>query len=104
MDFFVLGQVGLDFYMPPGADYSGQEGGQKVSGEVSIDSGTSFGFALGAGLVFNGKYNVSLRYLSLGEPELEPTVTYPGGSQTLTGQDTSIGVILLTVGLNLNML
>lgn len=102
MDFFAAGQVGLNFYMPPTADISGQDGGETVSAEFSLDSGTSFGFSIGAGLVFNNKFNVSIRYLSLGAPELEGTITYPGGSDNIeTTKDTGIGVFLFTAGLNL---
>lgn len=101
MDFFASGQVGLDFYMPPTSEISGQEGGESVSAEFSLDSGTSFGFAFSAGLVFNSKFYVSFRYLSLGEPEIEGTISYPGGSDPIEGQDTGIAVFLLTAGLNL---
>ena len=96
MDFFALGQAGLDYYMPPGADIT-FEGG---SAEIDLDSGITFGFALGAGLVFNNQFNVSLRYLSMGEPEVEGTVTYPGGSNAMQA-DTGISMILLAVGYNL---
>ena len=96
MDFFAFGQVGLDFYIPP-SSYITWEGG---SAEMSLDSGTSFGFAIGAGLVFNSKFNVSFRYLSMGEPELEGSITSPGETEAIS-QDTGIAVILLTVGLNL---
>jgi hypothetical protein len=101
MDFFALGQVGLNFYMPPTSDITGQEGDETVSAEFSLDSGTSFGFTIGAGLVFNNKFNVAFRYLSLGEPEIEGTVSYPGGSDAIEGQDISIAIFLLTVGFNL---
>jgi len=102
MDFFAAGQIGLNFYMPPSADISGQVGGETVSGEISIDSGTAFGFAIGAGLAFNNKFNVSIRYLSLGAPEIEGTVSSPGGSDNIeTTKDTGIAVFLFTAGMNL---
>jgi len=99
MDFFALGQVGLDFYMPPNSDIT-FEGG---SASVEFDSGTSFTFGLGAGLVFNNKFNVSFRYLSMGEPEIEGTVTSPDGTENIDPPlEMGISVILLTVGMNLN--
>jgi len=99
MDFFVFGQAGLDFIMPPDADVSSRD--TDDTAELSFDSSTSFTFAIGGGLVFNNKFNVSIRYLTMGEPKIEGNVTVDGEEVDTLEEDIGISVVLLTVGLNL---
>jgi hypothetical protein len=99
LDFFIFGQVGLDFVMPPDADVSEQD--SDFTANLSFDSATSFSLAFGGGLVFSKKFNVSIRYLSMGEPKIEGTVTVGGEQVDTLEEDIGISVMLITLGLNL---
>lgn len=97
MDLYGIGLIGLNILMPPKMELSSEEG----NAELKFDTATSFGFGIGGGVVFNKKFNIGFRYLSLGEPELKGEVTYPGGSEKLDETEGKVSVILILVGINL---
>lgn len=63
MGIYGLGQVGLNLSKGPSFEFNGNEQNSNMV--------ASFGFGLGAGLIFNNQFNVGIRYLGLGEPEYE---------------------------------
>lgn len=88
MQGYAQAQVGLNFFKGPSVEFNDDESTSSI--------GTSFGFGVGAGVVFNDRINVSIRYLSLGEPEAE----YDGD---LFEGDYEQPVSLLTLSIGLNL-
>lgn len=95
LDALLIGQLGLSFIKKttmelyyPVTDYSL---------EVEFGMATSFTFGVGAGLLFNDKFNVSFRYLGCGEPEFD--VTFDEDGETYDGEaEISVAVFLISVG------
>ena len=67
--------------------------------EANFDMATSFGFGIGAGFIFNDKFNISFRYLGLGEPEFEYTLEDADGDTYSDSFDLSVGAFLITAGI-----
>ena len=95
LDVLFTGQLGLSFIKKttmeltyPGDDYSL---------EVEFDMATSFSYGVGAGLVFNDKFNVTFRYLGCGEPEFDVTFDEDGDTYDGTAE-ISVAVFLISVG------
>lgn len=117
MDFLVMGQLALTFVNPPTTtvEYEGYYSSYEYdigTEEGSLESTSSLGFIIGAGLVFNNKFNVSVRYLGLGNAEMDASrddrgTWYDTYDQTYgdyhnTGSykiKRSISMVLLTVGM-----
>ncbi len=83
-------QLAFNYFRPPSADLTQGQG----TGEIEADSGTSFGFVIGGGVVFNDRFTANLRLLSLGKPDVESTFSSGGQSQTT---ESEIGISMLTL-------
>lgn len=96
---FGFGQMGLNFFMPPGADFTLTAGNQTANGEGEADSGVSFGFGIGGGAVFNDQITVSARFLILGEPEVESEFSGEIFTQTINSEsDVAISMFVISGG------
>ncbi len=91
VDIYGQGQLGMNFFRPPGADLTQGE----ATGEIETDSGTSFGFCLGGGAVFNDHFGANVRILLLGKPDIDATFTSGGESQS-SESETGITLVTLT--------
>lgn len=95
LDALIVGQLGLSFIKKttmelyyPEIDYSL---------EAEFGMATSFSFGVGAGLLFNDKFNVTFRYLGCGQPEFD--VTFDEDGETYDGEaEISVAVLLISVG------
>ncbi len=108
MRFYATGQVGLNIIKGPKFEESSAYYGESV--EITWDTANSFGFGIGGGVVINDKINLGIRYLSLGEADLEGTVDWTGdgdsGSEDVKWEDEDmfdgvppLSILLLTVGI-----
>lgn len=95
MEFFILAQVGLTLINGPDMEVS--EVDMADYEDWKIGSVISFGF--GAGFTLSSKLNISLRYLALGNAELD--VSIDGETVEDADYKPSISMILLTNGINL---
>ncbi|MBN2757128.1 MAG: hypothetical protein JXR51_08130, partial [Bacteroidales bacterium] len=69
--------------------------------KFEFDGGSTFGFAVGAGLIFNQSFTLSARYFSLGEAELDTTVDVNGDSIPWEDlPDKKISMFVITAGIN----
>jgi hypothetical protein len=62
----------------------------------SSSTETSFAFGIGAGVIFSEKFNVGVRYLSLGTPKYE----FSANGTTVGYIETSISMLLITAGIS----
>jgi len=104
--------AGINFVMVPDVEISWEGtdglGTVKRKREYSLDSVTGFAFAIGGGIVVNKKYNIGLRYFSMGKTKSEGTYksTYDpdifdySHTDDISGKK-SVSLLLLTVGMNL---
>ena len=104
--------AGINFVMIPDVEGSWEEdygsGIVKRKREYSMDSVTGFAFAIGGGIVVDKKYNIGLRYFSMGKTKSEGTYksTYTpdpfdySHTDDISGKK-SVSLLLLTVGMNL---
>jgi hypothetical protein len=78
VEMYVLGQAGLAFHRAPDIEWSGYiyDGYEYVpfTAEQNLDSSTSFAFCFGGGFLLNDRFDISLRYLGLGTPEMDGEV------------------------------
>jgi hypothetical protein len=95
MQFFGLGQIALTMINGPDIEITDEYYDETYDYEVG--SGTSFGFGVGAGLIFNSKFVISLRYLALGSAELDITID---GEEEDVGYEPSISMMVFTAGIN----
>ena len=70
-----------------------------ASGEIELDMATSFGFGIGAGLVFNDKFNISVRYMGFGEPDFEYTILEDSSIYATGKWKIPVSTILITAGI-----
>jgi hypothetical protein len=92
---FGQGQIGLIYAMPPDADLS--EG--NVTAEYESDSGISFGFRLGGGVVFNDRFTANLGILLSNGIEADYTVTQQQQQSSSGEWETGISMITLSGGM-----
>ena len=105
MKIYGQGQVGLNLVKAPKIefeysyydDYEDEYYSEKF--ETEWDIASSFGFAIGGGIIINNKINIGLRYFSLGEPEIEGKIKSSGESDK-TEWELPISAMLITVGIN----
>ncbi|MFC1538755.1 hypothetical protein ACFL6H_04970 [Candidatus Latescibacterota bacterium] len=73
MQIYLLGQGGLNIVKAPSleASYYDDYDEEWYKDELEWDTGSSFGFTFGGGIVLTDKISIGLRYYSLGEPEIE---------------------------------
>ena len=95
LDIYGLGQVGLDFIKAPDVEISYMG----VSGEISYDLATSFGFGIGGGLIINKKINIGFRYFGFGEPEIKGTMKIDSFEEDME-MEQPISIIMITIGTN----
>ncbi len=95
ISLYGLGQVGYNFVMPP--DVNQIIGETKI--KANFDNAGSFAFGAGGGIVFKDKYNIGVRYLNLGDPEIEGDVVSDFGSEVLKFNQ-SISMLLITAGID----
>ena len=95
VDVFGLGQIGLNIVRGPSGDAD--------DGEVSPGIATTLGFGFGGGIVLSNRIQISLRYLTLGEPELEFDVDFddPNRQDGEIEREVPISILQLTVGIPL---
>lgn len=93
VDLFGLGQIGLNLVRAPGVDTDNQEASPGIA--------TSLGFGFGGGLILNDRIQISLRYLTLGEPEIEYDLETDGGQDQEFEREVPITILQLTVGIPL---
>jgi hypothetical protein len=96
MQFFALGQICLTFVNGPDIEVTDEF--YDESYEYQIGSGNSFGFGVGAGLIFNSKFVISFRYLALGSTDLE--ISIDGEEIEDAGYEPSISMMVITAGIN----
>ncbi|MHA1380897.1 MAG: outer membrane beta-barrel protein [Candidatus Helarchaeota archaeon] len=107
MKIYGQGQVGLNLVKAPKIEfeysYYDYYEDEYYSGksETEWDIASSFGFAIGGGIIINNKINIGLRYFSLGEPEIEGKIKSSGESDK-TEWELPISAMLITVGINFN--
>lgn len=119
LDFLVLGQLALSFVNPPSTTvkYDGYLSSDEYdvgTEKLDLESATSLGFVVGAGLVISKKFNVAVRYIGAGEAEMDATGSDKGSyleyisgdyyygdyDHTGTGKlKRSISTVLLTLGM-----
>lgn len=85
---YAQAKIGINFSKAPKIELN------QVGNELTTNLATSFGLALGGGIIVNDKINLSLRYLGLGEPELEYE-SDDGGSVQF---EKPISILQLTAG------
>lgn len=98
MSFYGMAQAGLNFVKGPTVEIKGDS----FKATMTMDMATSFGFSIGGGIILNEKYAIGLRYLMLGEPDIETKteINISGGTDTekVKGKQP-ISILLLTVGI-----
>jgi hypothetical protein len=95
IDLYGEGLLGLDFFMPPSADLSLNN----VTAEWNSDSGTTFGFEFGGGVVINDKFIAGLKLYMLGSPDIEGTIEQEGQADQDVEGETSISMVLIHGGI-----
>ncbi|MEL6824430.1 MAG: outer membrane beta-barrel protein [Calditrichota bacterium] len=101
VSIFGAGLLGLNYFLPPGAELSQQQGQTLVEAELEAEGGFSFGFSIGGGVVINDKIVVSARILNLGNVEYEGTLTQEGFQDQEIEGETSIAMFTLSAGIRL---
>jgi hypothetical protein len=89
------GLLGLNYFMPPSADLSA--GG--ATAEWKSDSGMTFGFEIGGGVVINDKIVAGLKMFLLGNPDIDGTISQAGQADVDVEGETSISMLLLHAGM-----
>ena len=97
-DFYFIGQVGINFVKGPTMKLSLDDG---FSSKTTYDVVSDFAFAVGGGFIINQKFTVELKYLGLGEPEIEGTSESGSESVEIEGIDQPISILLISLGINL---
>lgn len=91
-----MGQIAFNFAMFPGIEVT-VDG---ESGEISTDFSSSYGFAVGGGVILEDKFNFGLRIYSLGEAETDVVIDVAGESEPFGTWQQPISMILITAGIN----
>lgn len=95
LDALIIGQLGLSFIKKTTMELSYPGFDEYL--DVEFGMATSFSFGVGAGLLFNDKFNITFRYLGCGEPEFD--VTFDEDGDTYDGEaEISVAVFLISVG------
>ncbi|MBM3287370.1 MAG: hypothetical protein FJY88_08490 [Candidatus Eisenbacteria bacterium] len=103
---FGFGQVGMNILKFPkyefDLEYCEYSNCFRGSSETTFDMGTSFGFSIGGGIVVGQKGVFGLRYLSLGEPEVDGETEVSISGYSGRGEDfeaeQSVSILLLFAG------
>ncbi|MBN2355019.1 outer membrane beta-barrel protein [candidate division KSB1 bacterium] len=90
--FYGIGQVGLNMIMAPDLTIEDME--------VDMGSATTFGFALGGGVILNDKINIGLKYYILGESTIDGEIMEDDDAEDVEWE-TPVSMVFLTVGLRL---
>ena len=95
LDIYGIGQTGLNFVKAPGAEITAGS----VTGEMSYDTATSFGFCFGGGIILKEKnsINIGFRYFLLGEPEIDGTIDVETESEKIQIEQP-ISIMMLSIG------
>jgi len=105
VDVYGLGKAGVNVNQRPNVEVDVKVENESATLTESYDRATSLGFGLGAGAVFNDQINVSLRYLSLGTPNItgEAEVTdFEGNTlEEEADYDQPLSTIQIMVGITL---
>ncbi len=95
LDALFLGQLGVAFIKKTTMELTYPESDYSL--EVDFGMATAFSFGVGAGLLFNDKFNVTFRYLGCGEPEFD--VTFDEDGDTYDGNaEIPVGIFLISLG------
>ncbi|MBS4032860.1 MAG: outer membrane beta-barrel protein [Ignavibacterium sp.] len=96
LDALFIGQLGLSFIKKTTIELFEPETDYSLEAEFGM--ATSFTIGVGAGLLFNDKFNVTFRYLGCGQPEFD--VTFNENGNTDDGEaEISVGVFLISLGI-----
>lgn len=87
-------QLAFNFLRPPNADLTQGQ----ATGEIEVDTTTSFGFVFGGGVSFNDEITANLRFYSLGEPEPEATLSRTNGQSQTSESELGLSMVTLTAG------
>lgn len=119
INFYITGQIGMNFVMPPDVDISINAEDPFTNESLSLtssqenESTNAFAYAVGGGLIINENIKVGIRYYGMGKPEIKSTVdveaTYTSsstGSQTVSDSDAAefkqeISILLITLDIAL---
>lgn len=96
MQAFGQAQIGLNVARSPSVEVSSGS----FSQEIESGMATTLGLSFGVGAVLNDRFDVSLRYVTAGEPEFEVDVT-SGDQSGEADFETAIAFLQLIVGISL---
>ena len=97
MQMYGIAQVGLNYMKYPTVELKSDYG----SADIEIDATTSFGFAIGGGIILNNKFNIGLRYLTFGDQDVDGKIKIPEQEDEDIESEFSLSFILITVGIPL---
>jgi hypothetical protein len=93
LDAYGTGLLGLSLAKAPTVKASLRS----ISEEIEFEWATSLAFGVGGGLIINDKFNIGLRYMGLGKPEIKPTSV----NEYYTDYEQPIAMVLIWLGVNL---
>lgn len=101
--FYGIGQVVLNYYMPPEVTFSISDGSIEMEEVDTYDPAFSFGFSIAGGISFE-KFDIGLRYMNMGTPKIEGEYefTFDGESESgdLDKKKSPLSAILIYAGMN----
>ncbi len=101
LEIYVVGLAGLNLVKAPSADITVTAFGETVNSKIDYDTGTSFAYGFGGGVLLNKKFNIGVRYYGLGTPQFSGAIT--SDIPELEGPiviEQPISIWLLLIGLN----
>lgn len=97
LKIFGTAQLGLNLAMAPGFEFENTQTLASIEGTAS--TATTFGLGIGGGFIFNDRFSVGARYLSLGEAEVEYEIEASDGSTAESESDAPIGCFVIMAGI-----
>jgi hypothetical protein len=97
MQMYGIAQIGLNYMKYPTIELQGDDG----SADIEIDATTSFGFAIGGGIIMNNKFNIGIRYLTFGDQDVDGELKIPYEDDVQIEGEFSLSYLLITIGIPL---